>query len=230
MEQGFISIHREILNFEWYTEPLTVRLYIHLLIKANHKKTFYRGEEIKRGQVYTGRKQLAKETGLTEQNIRTSLKNLIVTKHLTIDSTSHRSVITLKNYNKFQQPNQQSNQQVTSAQPTGNQRLTTYNKDNNEDNVSTGKEKKEKKITKTNPPTLDDVVQYSIKRDREDLANQFFDFFDAGDWVDSKGQKVVRWKQKFLTWEKHNEKPIEAEHKQSSSLLDKAMAEAEGYV
>ena len=100
----------------------------------NHKDGFYRGELIKRGQVYTGRKLLSIETGLSEQNIKTSLKKLKRTNHITSDSTNHRSIITLKNYNKYQQGNQQTNQQVTSNQPTGNQQVTTYNKNNNEKN------------------------------------------------------------------------------------------------
>ena len=50
------------------------------------------------------------------------------------------------------------------------------------------------------PPTFDEVLSYAIEKDREDLAKPFYDYFVAGDWVDSKGQKVRSWKQKFLTW------------------------------
>jgi hypothetical protein len=31
-------------------------------------------------------------------------------------------------------------------------------------------------------------------------AKQFFDYFEEGNWTDSKGQKVKNWKQKLLTW------------------------------
>ncbi|MBR4003855.1 MAG: hypothetical protein IKI95_07410, partial [Clostridia bacterium] len=48
----------------------------------------------------------------------------------------------------------------------------------------------------------------------------FFDFFEAGEWVDSKGEPVRNWKQKFLTWEnmQHNKtrKPTKAVEQQYS--------------
>lgn len=62
------------------------------------------------------------------------------------------------------------------------------------------KVKKEKFI----PPSFEDVKEYAISRDREDLAQRFYDYFTEGNWTDSKGQKVKNWKQKFITWETHN--------------------------
>ena len=49
-------------------------------------------------------------------------------------------------------------------------------------------------------------MEYACKRGREDLAQTFYDYFDAGEWVDSKGNPVLNWKQKFLTWCGRNEK------------------------
>lgn len=34
-------------------------------------------------------------------------------------------------------------------------------------------------------------------------GRDFFDYFETGSWIDSKGQKVQNWKQKLLTWEKN---------------------------
>lgn len=33
------------------------------------------------------------------------------------------------------------------------------------------------------------------------MAQKFFDYYSAGNWVDGKGDPVRNWKQKFLTWE-----------------------------
>ena len=54
------------------------------------------------------------------------------------------------------------------------------------------------------PPTYEEVVEYARSRGREDLARKFFDYFDTGEWIDSKGNKVRNWKQKFITWESNN--------------------------
>ncbi len=61
------------------------------------------------------------------------------------------------------------------------------------------------------PPTFEEVLSYAMEKNRDDLAQNFFDYFDAGDWVDSKGQKVRNWKQKFLTWA--NNTPITSKPK-----------------
>lgn len=51
-------------------------------------------------------------------------------------------------------------------------------------------------------PTRDEVILYAIQRGRTDLVDKFFDYYEAGDWTG-----VKNWKQKFITWEMHNEKP-----------------------
>ena len=51
------------------------------------------------------------------------------------------------------------------------------------------------------PPTLEEVECYANERDSSVDPQKFFDYFQAGGWVDSKGNKVKNWKQKFITWE-----------------------------
>lgn len=53
------------------------------------------------------------------------------------------------------------------------------------------------------PPTKEEVIEYARTRNRVDLVDQFYDYFTTGNWVDSKGNKVRNWKQKFITWEKY---------------------------
>lgn len=52
------------------------------------------------------------------------------------------------------------------------------------------------------PPTLEEVEAYCKSRNSTVDPKQFWEYFDAGDWIDSKGQKVRSWKQKLITWEK----------------------------
>ena len=59
----------------------------------------------------------------------------------------------------------------------------------------------EKKRKKFIPPTLEDVSAYAKERGVQNLAQKFFDYYSAGNWVDGKGDPVRNWKQKFLTWE-----------------------------
>lgn len=54
------------------------------------------------------------------------------------------------------------------------------------------------------PPTLDEVRAYCRERSSPVDPEQFYDYFQAGHWIDAKGQPVRNWKQKLLTWEKFN--------------------------
>lgn len=71
---------------------------------------------------------------------------------------------------------------------------------NNTDNLK--KENNKKKF-----PTKQDVENYAQSRNRPDLAEKFWDFFNATDWVDSNGKQVKNWKAKFITWESHTPRP-----------------------
>ena len=56
------------------------------------------------------------------------------------------------------------------------------------------------------PPTLEEVQEYAKSRGSDVDPKRFWDYFNAGDWKDAKGQQVRSWKQKFITWERNNEK------------------------
>lgn len=58
------------------------------------------------------------------------------------------------------------------------------------------------------PPTYDELLEYAKEKGRDDLAKEFFDYFTIGEWVDSNGNKVRCWKQKFLTWCSRNKKKV----------------------
>lgn len=63
-------------------------------------------------------------------------------------------------------------------------------------------EEKEKKSKRFVPPTLEEIQTYIDERHSPVDAQQFYDYFNTGNWVDSNGNKVKNWKQKLLTWEK----------------------------
>lgn len=122
---NWIKLFSKFMNWEWYKDSNTKGVFIHCLLKANWKDGKFEGKVIKRGSFVTGRKKLAEELELSEQQVRTALKHLISTNEITISTTNKYSVITIVNYELYQQVNQQTNQQLTNNQPTTNQQLTT---------------------------------------------------------------------------------------------------------
>ena len=137
---GFIKIHRSILDWEWYDDNNTKVLFFHLILSVNYETKNWRGIEIKRGSFITTQANLIKETNLTRQSLRTSLKKLEKTGEITIKSDQGYTQISLCKYDKYQdskpiqihqitrdQPsiNPTTTNQITNQQPVNNQQLTT---------------------------------------------------------------------------------------------------------
>ncbi len=91
---GFIKLYRKFLNWEWYNDINTSRLFLHLLFKANYKDLKFMNEEIKRGSLVTSYKTLSRETNLTIMQIRTSISKLKLTNEITYRKTNKYAVIT----------------------------------------------------------------------------------------------------------------------------------------
>lgn len=125
MDKGWICLHRRFLDWEWYGD-LHVRIFfIHCLLRANHTTNKWRGYTIKAGQFISSLNHLAKETGLTERQIRTCIKKLKSTNDIDTQTTSRNTMIIIKNWNKWQ------TERHTKRQASDKQ-VTTNNNDNNE--------------------------------------------------------------------------------------------------
>jgi len=118
LETGnWIKLNRALLKWEWYDDHHATRLFIHILLKAAHSPNKWHGIVVEPGSCITGRKALAKETGLSERNIRTSLKHLKSTNEVTIKSTSQYSIISVVNWEKWQTGGQQVTNNLPSKRP-----------------------------------------------------------------------------------------------------------------
>lgn len=199
--EGFLYLHRKLAEWEWYDDANTMRLFIHCLIFANYKEKQWRGICINRGQFVTSQSKLAQELKLSIQNIRTALNKLKSTGELTVYTTAEYSIITVENYDLYQQNNSQDNRLLTGCQQATNRLPTTTNNDN--------KDNKEKnniyglKIKKFQKPTLEEIKTYCAERNNNVDANKFFDFYESNGWKVGKNP-MKDWKASVRTWERNN--------------------------
>lgn len=170
---GFIKIWKSLEKWEWFSDPNMVALWVHLLLKANWQDKRWCGHVIKRGQCVIGRSQLSKETGISEQTIKTCLNRLKSTSQITIKSTSKFSVLTIENYEFYQQrdhkPTSKSTSKSTSNQPATNQQLTT---------PLEGEEREEREEgidSPLNPP--EGKVSVKEKKSKQDYSQDFEEFW-----------------------------------------------------
>lgn len=151
--EGFISINRKIISWEWYTDNNVKSLFIHCLLKANFKNKKWRGQEVKRGSFITSYGNLSKELGLSVQQVRTALYKLKLTGEINTKTTNKNTVVTVIKYNDYQNSQHDSNtpdnNQITIDQQSNNNQITTTNKDNKGKNDNKGIIKEDKKNKKT---------------------------------------------------------------------------------
>lgn len=134
MSTGWIKLHRQLLDWEWYDDINTSRLFIHLMITANHKDNNWRGIEIKRGSRLTSLDKLSSETNLSVSKIRTAIKKLISTNEIASKSHSQHTVFTMINYDEYQSDDKQVSKPVTNKSQTNDKGIATNKNEKNEKN------------------------------------------------------------------------------------------------
>ena len=136
---GFILLYRQITDWEWYQNPNTFRVFLHILLKANFTDGRFEGREIKRGQCVTSLDHLSKETKLSVKEVRTALNHLIGTGELASESCNRYRIITVVKYNDYQTEGKQNgSQEASEGQAKGKQGASEgqqYKKNNNNNNV-----------------------------------------------------------------------------------------------
>lgn len=113
MKGDYIKINRSLLDWDWYGDINTCRLFVHMLLRANWKDGNFRGEEIKRGSFVSSLSKLSDETNLSVREVRTAINHLEKTGEVTINRHSKYSVFTVNNYCAYQQSDTQADKQVT---------------------------------------------------------------------------------------------------------------------
>jgi hypothetical protein len=127
MERGWIKLWRKSLEAGWLKNHRLWAFWTWCLLKASHQdhKQLVGLQEValSPGQFVFGRTKAAKELGLSEQQIRTSLNFLKRAGNLTIKSTNKFTIITIVNWDIYQntiQDDQPSDQPITNHQVTTN--------------------------------------------------------------------------------------------------------------
>ena len=187
---GFITLHRQILDWEWFENSETLHLFIFLLLSANFVDGNFKGRLVRRGQLVTSLPKISTGTGLSIQQTRTALEHLKSTGEITDESSSQYRVITIVKYDQYQKLTDDStvNQQATNRRSnrqstddlTGNQQQ--YNNNNNNNKVTNKQGNKGRVFV---PPTAIEVAAY-----QEELQSWWFDAEKFVDYYEAQGWKL----------------------------------------
>lgn len=230
MCNGWIKLHRKILDWEWFTSPSTLQLFIYLLLRANKEDKKWRGILIKRGQLVTSVATISEETKLSTQQVRTSLNRLKSTNEITSKTTNRFTLVTVCKYESYQlyeeveqQTKQQALQQTNNKQITNKQQQLKNNKNirnNKKESILTNVRIDEKA---TDAPvvattTTDDMelrkekfyqslVPYVAKYGK-DMVRAFYDYWTektyGGRKMRFEKQQAFEISKRLATWQKHD--------------------------
>jgi len=198
--QGWIKLHREMVNWRWYKNRNVKILFIHLILRSNHEDGSYENVTISKGQLITGRKRLSEETGLSDREVRTALRKLEDTQEIIIKTTSKFSIITICKWDDYQGKDFIKDQPSTNERPTSDQHSTT-NKN----------KKNEKNDENTIPPPFELVKKYCNERNKGIDPIAFMNHYETNGWRYGKGagKPIKDWKAAVRTWEDHRKKEIQ---------------------
>lgn len=142
MNRGWISLHRKTIDSRVFKNEGLFKVWIWCLCRANYEKSWVsvvvgKGQtevELDRGQFIFGRKTAAASLNMIESTVWKRMKKLEKMENLNIKSNSHYSIVSVINYDSYQdvlkKGDSDSNSQVTAGEQPGN----TDNNSNNPNN------------------------------------------------------------------------------------------------
>jgi len=163
----------------------------------------------KTGECWANNKYFSELYGVKENAIATWIRHLKNKKYIDISYVYEGKVIK-KRIIKIGGIQKDSTPPIQKDSRGGIQK----GEDNNTRYINNTSIKENNKRKDFKKPTIDEIETYcrGVRNNNID-AKYFFDFYEAGDWIDSKGNEVKNWKQKVISWERRN-KVVETKNKE----------------
>lgn len=138
--EGWIKIHRKLLENPIVSKDSDhLAIWIYLLLNATHKEipAVFKGEKIilQPGQLITGRKSMSEKLKISESKIFRVINEYKSEQQIEQQTSNKNSLITILNWNIYQQSEQQIEQQMNNKRTTNEQQLNTNKNVNNDNNI-----------------------------------------------------------------------------------------------
>lgn len=224
LESGYIKLYRSLLNWEWYDDINTKTVFLHLLLTVSIAESQWHGVTIPRGSRVSSYAVLAKETRLTERQVRTAISHLEMTGELTRYKHPKFTVFAINNYDKYQLMTDK-----TTEQRQGDDRETTgwrqqYKKieEDKEDNHLSILDAESKNF----PPTLEEIRLFAEQEGIHIDVQKFYDYYTERDWKTKNGNFIRNWKKTLQYWGKTEGTPHKGKKQQDPPVSENAEAYA----
>ena len=95
------------MDWKWYGDINTCRLFIHLILSANYKEKIWKNDVIKAGEIITSTAHLSMQTNLSMSQVRTALKKLKDSQVIEVKTTNKYTKISICNWEMYQSNDKQ---------------------------------------------------------------------------------------------------------------------------
>ena len=222
MAGRFIKLYDKILNWEWYSDINTFRLFVHLLLKANYKDLKFEGKKILRGQLVTSLVKLSSQTGLSVRQVRVSLDKLKLTGEVTSTAFSKYRIITIVRYDEYQANDKQDDKQMTTKvsgkwqaddkQMTSKRQADDKQMTTSIDNIEYIEQveqieniESKKTARRFTPPTKEEIFDFCLEEHLSIDVDYLYDYYSSKGWkIGSSSMKD--WKAAVRNWARRDKK------------------------
>lgn len=206
--KGFIKLHRQIIDWEWYQDSATKAVFIHILLNACYDSCRFMGADVTRGQYMTSLSRLSRDLNISVRQVRTALNRLEKTGEIDTQTSNKATLITISNYDSYQVEDTSKKRKSTSNRQANDTQATHINK----------KERKEEGKKNTNKDYFDTCsteeiwiskvgMQYHISSSKVKAAlAQFNNHLDI---TNDMKRSARDYKSHFVNWLKYNLESIE---------------------
>lgn len=212
---GWIKLHRNLKDWEYYDDHNATRLLIHLLVSVNYEDKKWKETVVKAGTMVSSWQHLAHETGLSLKQIRLAMTKLErageAVRQVAGKGAGKWQVISLVKWDKLQGFDDSEGQDKGQAKGRSRVGQKTPTKE-----IKKQEEKKEELITlptivdnvitptkKFIIPSIDEIKSYCQERNNQINPEQFYDHYQSNGWKVGKNS-MKDWKASIRTWEKNN--------------------------
>ena len=160
IEGGYIKVYRKMTKWRWYSDEVMFRVFMHLLLTANYEPAYWRDIKIDRGQTVISVNKLAATLNYSKATVHNALKRLESTGEITRAPNARYTIVTLKNYNEYQENRTVNERQPNDSRTIAERRL--YPLKEVKKNKEEQEEKEGKGETRSAPPPTQPTEQSLI--------------------------------------------------------------------
>nr|DAK86070.1 MAG TPA: replisome organizer [Caudoviricetes sp.] len=183
IEGGYIKLYRKMTKWQWYSDEVMFRVFMHLLLTANYEPAYWRDVKIERGQTVVSLAKLGATLNYSKDTVLKALKRLESSGEITRRPTARYTIVTISNYNEYQDK-PTDNRPPTDRQPTADRPMTDRRVDPLKEVKKNKEEKEEKEAVRSASGSQEQnlIDLYGIEA-TEKYKKRFYD------WAEKRGKQ-----------------------------------------